>query len=155
MLTRSTPRPADFRAEWTQSSPPLASPHNWRRIVRIGPRAEGLIELQVDPGAPRAPVWTQPFPLYVTHLDWLYGAFEQLDLFRARWRERRDVPVGAGGDSLLVIASGRQVVIPSYVADDLEERARSARGAVDALVPRAAVEQLESRRQAYVRSRQR
>jgi hypothetical protein len=141
--------------EWTQSSPPLASPHGWRRIVRVGPRAEGSVELQADPGAPRAPIWTQPFPLYDTHLDWLFGAFEHVELFRTRWRERRDLPVGSGGDSFLVIANGRQFQLPSHVADDLVERRRAVKSAVEALVPSAAIDVLEARRQSYLRSRQR
>lgn len=131
----SETRPKDFSVAYESYSPPLASPHSWKRVVRIGPDAAGHVQLQADNDAPNAPEWTLTFPLYDAHLDWLYDALLRLQVFDTEWHQARDVPVGGGAERLTVAAQGREFVIPPFVSDGQTAFAASARAAVEALVP--------------------
>jgi hypothetical protein len=146
-----SPRPSDFSAVLQSVSPPLASPHTWERIIRIGPATGGSVQLTANVGARDAGVWALTFPLYTVHLDWLFDAMQREHVFDRAWRTSRDVPVGGGAHRLTLNAAGRRFDVPSHVVDDQAAFAAAAIAAVEALVPPQLLSDLERRREAYVK----
>lgn len=100
--------------------------------------------------SPSNPVWTERFPLDVAHLDWLHQALRDRGAFDREWLPSRDVSIGGGSAELTIVAGGRQVNIPPYVAEDRRAGAAAMFAAARALIPADAWQRLTAKRAAYV-----
>jgi hypothetical protein len=134
----------------TTYSAPLPPPHAWTKTIAIGPAPVGLAEISVEDSFPP---WSQAFPLYDSHLDWLFEVVHSQGAFEIDWRERRDIPVGGGGRHLSLVAKGVKIEISEYVAEELVERVRTMMDAVRALVPKQVMDALNGRHETFVKDR--
>jgi hypothetical protein len=143
-------RPADFAVYYEDYSAPLPPPHSWQHHLWIGPGPEAVVEVIPGDRSPGNPVWTERFQLDGAHLDWLHGVLRDQGAFDREWSPSRDISVGGGSAALTIVAGGRQVNIPPYVAADRRAGAAAMFAAARALIPPDAWERLTARRAAHV-----
>lgn len=150
-LEESAPvRPADFRATLEGFTGPLPPPHYFEHAIRIGPGAEGSLEVTGGYPGPATPVWRERFALTDAHLDWLFGIMTEQGVFEAEWPQRAEIPVGSGSQKLTVVADGRTVVIAPFVVAEREASASHVLTAVRALLPAGLWDALQARREAHL-----
>lgn len=138
-----TARPADFSVQYQNYTAPLPPPHYSEHTIWIGPGPEGVV--QMGTGDPAA-AWTERFPLFDSHLDWLYQVMTDQGVLQGEWRSRTDVPVGSGAERATVVADGKSIAIPAFVTPDRDAAARAVFGAIRALVPQGTWDSLAARR---------
>jgi hypothetical protein len=114
--------PNDFSViqDWREGS--LPPPYFSRYQIRLGPDGAGVIEYHL--GYDPAPAVIETFTVARDDLEALYAAMVREGVFTGAWTAHDRPPVGGSSTSLVVVAAGRRVEIPSFLGN--AERARAA-----------------------------
>ena len=128
----SDDRPGDFAVTLGTSTGSLPPPYHHSTRIRIGPDGAGTISTQTRYG--EGPSETMAFSLDDDAMDGLYADLVATGVFGIDWSRDANPPVGGGSTTLTLVADGRTVEIPGFVARGREEK-RQAAERVEAAVP--------------------
>jgi hypothetical protein len=147
----SATRPADFRVqyEWREGS--LPPPYHFELTIIIEPDGAGTIRMVPDYPHQDVPAWIEPFAVAPEAHDSLYSFMLDRRVFTRDWRAEDSPPVGGGYSWAVITADDRQVTIPAFPVREQAHDAADVLGAVRRLVPQELMDELEARRQEYVR----
>ena len=150
-MHESKSRPADFAVEyeWREGSRP--PPYHYEYSISVRPAGDGEIVLIPNYPADGVPRWTEKFQIAERDLNELYRAMAENRLFTQQWRQLEPAPIGGSNQTLVVTARGKRIKVADYLISGQQAPARVMYAAVRALVPREIWDQMQARREQYMR----
>lgn len=152
---RPTEAPDDLLItyEWREGS--LPPPYHYEYSIRLQADGKGEVTMIPDYAGEGVPVWSEPFTVAPAQLNQMYATMVARGLLSERWAALDDPPVGGSSEDMSVVAAGRTVTIPAFVAPAQQSRAEAIYAALREVVPPAIFEGLEAKRAAYVAEHER
>ena len=144
------PRSGDFSIQYKWAQGSLPPPFHYEYSIRIGPTGEGQLEMIPDYPGDHIPVWIEPFTVSQGNLEKLFQLMSDQGLFTQDWRPQVHAPVGGSSEWLAVTAGGQRIDVPASVAVNQAAAAKEIYVAINALVPQAVWDKLNTQHDRYI-----
>ena len=131
-MNQDKPVPGDLtlRYKWCEGSVP--PPDHYEYAIEIGPGG-GRVDFCPDYPAEGVPVWGEEFRVVAGELESLHKLLIDKRMFREKWTEIENPPVGGSLEWLEISAQGARFSVPSTIEE--AETVREVYVAIRALVP--------------------
>jgi hypothetical protein len=110
-------RPEDFCIQYWWREGSMPPPYHYEYSICLGPGSAGKIVFYPDYPMEEPPVWTETFSIDDKVFNELYSSVVEKGLFKKRWTDIEDPPVGGSLEWMEVVAERNRVMVPGAIKE--------------------------------------